>query len=538
MNKFYNLSIKSKLIITVVSLLVVALITFSIFILFIDYENTKDNLMREAKLESKLISDYAVTPLLFRDRTGAQEVLSKLSTIKNVKAAVIYDNKMQMFTEYTRRGEQISLDKSITSLSNLALFTEDEIHIRETIIYKDQEHGAVLLFISTKELHSTLIKKGTLLFGLTVLLSFLSLIVITRIQNYITYPIINLAKTAQEISQHEDYTLRATKLYDDEVGRLYDDFNSMIDTIELRGEEREEAETISRTYQVHLERLTNELEERVKDRTIKLQDSYDNLQNAQSQLIESEKMSSLGNLVAGVAHEINTPLGISITASSIFKSEIKTLKDLLKDNKLSKSNLDHFIETLSEADEILIKNLERAASLVKNFKKISVDQTSEELRDFELNSYLKEILSTFKSEIKHRPIEIIWKLNKEPIHMNTYPGAISQIIVNLLQNSLIHAFEMDEEGKITIETQHNGNDASIIYMDNGKGIEESVKDVIFEPFITTKRNQGGTGLGMNITYNLVSQHLHGNIKYDKEYTDGARFIISVPTIIEKKDSKT
>ena len=535
MNWFYNLSIKSKLILTVVSLLVFALVTFSGFILLIDYENTKDNLIREAKLESKLVSDYAVTPLLFGDKKGAQEVLSKLSTIKNVKAAVIYDNKMQIFTQYLQRGEQRDFDKRITSFSKQAVFTENEIHVREPIRYKDKTHGAIVLFISTEDLSEILIRNGTLLLGLTILLSFLSLIVITRIQNYITYPIINLAKTAQGIALHEDYTLRATKLYDDEVGRLYDDFNTMIDTIEKRGEEREEAETISRTYQVHLERLTNELEERVNDRTVELQDSYSNLQSAQSQLVESEKMSSLGNLVAGVAHEINTPLGISITASSIFKNEIKTLKDLLQENKLSKTNLNHFIETLTEADDILMKNLERAAALVRNFKKISVDQSSEELRDFELNSYLQEVISTFKSEIKHRPIEIIWKLSKEPIDMITYPGAISQIIVNLLQNSLLHAFDATEEGKITIETQFNDNEVKIIYMDDGKGIEESVKDTVFEPFITTKRNQGGTGLGMNITYNLVSQHLRGNIHLDQSYTDGARFIISLPAIIENKE---
>jgi signal transduction histidine kinase len=309
----------------------------------------------------------------------------------------------------------------------------------------------------------------------------------------------------------------------------------MLNKIEQRGRERDEAETISRTYQSHLERLTNELEERVKERTIELQESYNNLQNMQAQLIESEKMSALGNLVAGVAHEVNTPLGISITAASIFKNEIKSIKDMLDENRLSKTALLHFIDTIIEADEILIKNLDRAALLVKNFKKISVDQSSEELRDFELNSYLKEVVSTFKSELKHRPIELDLQLEDESINMFSYPGAISQIVVNMLQNALLHAFDFDQEGKIILETHQDDKNATIIFADNGKGIDSAVVDKVFEPFITTKRNEGGTGLGLNITYNLITQKLAGNIHLDTEYKDGARFVITVPLNITENE---
>ena len=239
-------------------------------------------------------------------------------------------------------------------------------------------------------------------------------------------------------------------------------------------------------------------------------------------------MSALGNLVAGVAHEVNTPLGISITAASIFKNEIKSIQDLLGEGKLSKSALDHFIETISEADEILIKNLDRAALLVRNFKKISVDQSSEEIRNFELNDYLQEVISTFKSELKHRPIELKLELDTEPINMHSYPGAISQIVVNMLQNSLLHGFDYEQEGEISLRTEHKENSALIIFCDNGKGVEENVSHKIFEPFITTKRNKGGTGLGLNITYNLVTQHLGGSIKLDQDYKGGARFVMEVP----------
>ena len=533
MNRFSDFSIKFKLIISVISLLILALGTFSSFMVYVEYKRSKSELSEQAKLHAKLITDYAVTPLIFGDTTGAQEVLSKLDTISNIKVAAVYDENMKLFASYTKDGVKQVLANNIDSLTSSSKELDQQIILTLPVKYKEETYGAVLFYVSTQEIPEALIRYATFLFALMAALSLLSLFVIYKIQEYITSPVINLAKTAQEISLSEDYTIRAEKQYLDEVGQLYDDFNTMLDKIEQRGREREEAETISRTYQAHLERLTNELEDRVKGRTVELQESFNRLQSAQAQLVESEKMSALGNLVAGVAHEVNTPLGISITAASIFKNEIKTIKDMLDENKLSKSSLEHFIETITEADEILMKNLDRAALLVKNFKKISVDQSSEEMRNFELNSYLKEVISTFTSELKHRPIKLELDLDEKPIEMHSYPGAISQIVVNMLQNALLHAFNYDQEGKIILETRHHNGNVSITFKDNGKGIDEAVADKVFEPFVTTKRNKGGTGLGLNITYNLITQHLNGNIRLDTEYKGGACFIMDIPCSIDE-----
>ncbi len=260
-----------------------------------------------------------------------------------------------------------------------------------------------------------------------------------------------------------------------------------------------------------------------------LHENLEHLKNTQEQLIESEKMSALGGLVAGVAHEVNTPLGISITAASIFQTKIKGLEKAIEDNTLSKKDLDDFIADMKDADDILIKNLDRAALLIKNFKKISVDQSSEEIRDFELNAYIEEIISTFRSELRNHKITLDLELCSEHIDMNSYPGAISQLIINLLQNATIHAFDEDsQDKKITIKTEYLGDYTVIYCSDNGKGIEKKVVDKVFEPFVTTKRNKGGTGLGLNITYNLVTQHLGGNIKIDTKVKQGACFIVTLP----------
>lgn len=258
-----------------------------------------------------------------------------------------------------------------------------------------------------------------------------------------------------------------------------------------------------------------------------LHKNLESLKNAQDQLVEAEKMSALGGLVAGVAHEVNTPLGISITAASIFKNKIKKLEKSIKENTLSKTDLESFVHDLSDADDILIKNLDRAALLIKNFKKISVDQSSEEVREFELNSYIEEVISTFRSELRQNEVTLELNLHPKPIQMHSYPGDIAQMIINLLQNSIVHAFEETDDKHITLTTQVEGDKVILLCCDNGKGIHEDVEGKIFEPFVTTKRNKGGTGLGLNITYNIVTQTLGGSIKLDTEYTQGARFIITL-----------
>jgi signal transduction histidine kinase len=505
-----------------------ALFSFAGFLLIAEYKYRNAELLRESTLQASLISDYIVTPLLFMDRIGAKEVLSKLNDVPRINAAVIYDQNGKEFTHHLVNSKERAFAQQIDISSKSSKYIDDEIIITMPIVHNETHYGAIVIHVSRKDITTQLLMYTAFLFLIVIILTLLSLFVIFKIQNYITTPIIDLAKTAQEISLSENYTLRAQKIYDDEVGNLYDDFNSMLEKIEQNARERDEAEAISRTYQAHLERITNELEERVKDRTIALQESINQLENTQSQLIESEKMSALGNLVAGVAHEVNTPLGISITAASIFKNEIMSIQERLKENKLTKSALHDFIETITEADDILIKNLDRAALLIKNFKKISVDQSSEDIRDFELNTYMKEILTTFKSELRHRPVTLEIKFKDEAISMHSYPGAIAQIIINMLQNTLVHAFDDKQEGKILIQTQKHDDKVRIIFSDDGKGLDKSIADKIFEPFITTKRNQGGTGLGLNITYNLVTQQLGGTIHIDGEHKKGTSFITEIP----------
>ena len=272
------------------------------------------------------------------------------------------------------------------------------------------------------------------------------------------------------------------------------------------------------------------------ERTENLQEAIDELhqtleylRNTQSQLIESEKLSSLGGMVAGVAHEINTPIGLCITTHSFIKDLFKDMNKRFEDGSISKNNFSDFMISMEESVDILSKNLQRAAKLVKSFKHISEDQAGEALRKFNLEEYLQEILSTLHPKLKMTQHIVNMRCSAD-IEINGYPGALSQVITNLIMNSLLHGFEDMKVGTITIEVDRRGDKIEILYADDGKGLSNEAKAKIFEPFYTTKRGYGGTGLGMHLVYNLINQTLQGSIQL-QEASKGCAFIITMPTQI-------
>ncbi|MGB1238691.1 MAG: ATP-binding protein [Pseudomonadales bacterium] len=271
----------------------------------------------------------------------------------------------------------------------------------------------------------------------------------------------------------------------------------------------------------------NQLETLVQHRTQELQDSVDQLTQAQGQLIESEKMASLGGLVAGIAHEINTPVGIGITASSQLKEMNEAFSAQFKDGTLSAKALERFIVKVAECADINLLNLKRAAQLISSFKEISVDQSTEELRPFNLQHYCNDILTSMRPKFKHTEHEIKFEC-PDDIDMLSIPGALSQVVTNFLMNSLIHGFDAIECGKIQIDVSVQGEKVHLCYRDNGKGIKQAHLQNVFEPFYTTKRSSGSTGLGMHIVYNLITQSLRGAISCHSKEGQGVTFKVTFP----------
>ena len=284
--------------------------------------------------------------------------------------------------------------------------------------------------------------------------------------------------------------------------------------------------------------LNSDLEQRVKERTIELeqanlslQHSFDNLQKTQQQLVESEKMAALGGLVAGVAHEINNPIGIGVTAATHLSMKIREYQELYKQDALTRNDFENLLKSANDSTKILETNLQRAAEMIRSFKQVAVDQSSEQSRRFDMNDYLHEVLRSLQPRLRtgHYDVHINCPAG---FSLNSYPGAISQIITNLVINSLVHGFDESGQGNIWIDVSRKNGQISMDYRDNGKGINKQSLGKIFDPFYTTKRNQGGSGLGLHILYNIVTQTLGGTVKVDSDPGHGVHFHISFPELGE------
>lgn len=255
----------------------------------------------------------------------------------------------------------------------------------------------------------------------------------------------------------------------------------------------------------------------------------------EQKLLLSQKMIALGSLVAETTHEINTPVSTGITAASGLMEKIHDLEQLYQDGKMARSDLEGYLHTGKEVTHIILSNLKRTAELIRSFKIVAVDQCSEARRRFNLKEYLEEVLLSLRPKLKKTRHTVTLHCS-EMIELDSDPGALSQIISNLVINSLIHGFESDDQGEIVIEVQHNKELVTLKCSDNGRGIEPEHLANIFAPFFTTKRNKGGSGLGLNIVHKLVTQRLHGQITCESHPDEGTIFLLSFPIVITQEST--
>ncbi|MDR3435615.1 HAMP domain-containing sensor histidine kinase [Telmatospirillum sp.] len=255
------------------------------------------------------------------------------------------------------------------------------------------------------------------------------------------------------------------------------------------------------------------------------------LSHTQASLVRAEKMASLAGLVGGIAHEINTPIGVALTAASYFERNTVDVSARFEANSLKKAELATYLASTREAATFIATNLTRAAELVQSFKKVAVDQTSEVRRSFDLAGYLAEIIQSLRPVLKKVP-HVVGVDCPGGITIDSYPGAIFQIITNFVMNSLHHAFEEGQPGHIQIAVREEAETVVIDYSDDGRGIAAEYLDKIFDPFFTTSRNRGGSGLGLHIVYNLVTTVLKGDIRCESEPGRGTRMNMTIPKVVD------
>jgi C4-dicarboxylate-specific signal transduction histidine kinase len=311
------------------------------------------------------------------------------------------------------------------------------------------------------------------------------------------------------------------------------EFNEISHNFDLMVKEVESRQREVMAQKNEIEDMNKNLEARIEERTAdlnasnsKLEKTLLHLKETQDQLIESEKLASLGNLVAGLAHEINTPLGLCLTIITYLQDKTKENNKKFQINQLKKSDLTTYFKSAIESEQLVSDNLHRAIDLISNFKLITNEQRNVEKKTILLDDFLLNIVKGLNQELEKSNISLAMTC-EEDIYIETIPLSLYQVVMNLLMNAKMHAYD-DQAGMIKIDASKKDEEVLIIIEDYGSGIDEENLKHIFEPFFTTKRGQGGTGLGLHIVYNTIRQNLKGNIACNSKSGHGTKFTITLP----------
>ncbi|WP_235956468.1 sensor histidine kinase [Grimontia sedimenti] len=386
----------------------------------------------------------------------------------------------------------------------------------KTLLNKMADQSDSLLIEESHGLRNIANKSMYLLIFVTIFATILLTFIVLFFQRSLFRPLEKINTTIQALRLgHRNIPFE--DIEDNELGRI---------TLSLKNFQV----GLSRLDQLQIENA-NQKEALKRDKE-QLTEMLESLKSAQDKLIETEKLSSLGSLVAGVSHEINTPLGISVTMASTLETEHLSFLEKLKTGEIRREDLDNFESHSADAYSVMNRSLQRASELINSFKQVANDQTSEQLREFELGTLMREIYSTLHHQIKNRPIQFSLHAEDDLV-MSSYPGPIGQVFTNLFNNSILHGFDQDGQGEISLTLSREEGRIRWLYRDSGKGLSGEGLKRIFEPFYTTRLGKGGSGMGMHIVYSIVVNMLQGDIKV---YNDnGAVFDISIPASIQQAE---
>lgn len=261
-----------------------------------------------------------------------------------------------------------------------------------------------------------------------------------------------------------------------------------------------------------------------------VRESLRRLKEAQDELVRKGRLASIGLLVASVAHEINTPLGIAVTAMSVLNDELMELETQFSKNELTRKDLRAFLERAMEASMLVASNLDRAAVQVSNFRRASLDQQSQELVEVDLVSYVRQTLENLRPVARQGQLDVNFESAESRIMVTTQPGAIAQLLTNFLTNSAAHGRNPDEARRlaVTITLARDGKKIVLTYADDGRGMSDEVRHQAFQPFFTTARTRGGSGLGLYIVQSLVADVLRGTVRLETSPGAGVRFEVDLP----------
>jgi signal transduction histidine kinase len=530
-----NVSLKSSITTALISISLLSLL-FAILSTTL-YSNEKNNTdaTRFIKTISNIVSFNSQISLSSNRRNDLNDFLSTLKKVDEISNIHVYrvneqTEELEFFVSFNQQGVPPiapQFDK-IKQLSN-PVFTDNIVEYGIPVLNPktSKRIGFVYLRMQLASYNDSFLSLANYNIVVAVFIALIAFFTSLMLRRRILSPINTFIKNIKDLTYNKDFNTQINSPQLTEMVPLANSVNAMLTRIYKQINKYAEAEK-------EITELNQNLEEKVVMRTQALRDSNQGLLNAleqvhqyQSQVIQSEKMASLGQMVAGVAHEVNTPIGLGVTASTMMSDRIDDVKLELEAQTLSAKKLEKFLDESKENTQIIYRNLSRAADLISSFKQVAVDQTADTVRNVKFNAFLHEIIMSLHPTLKQSKHEVV--VNCDPaLEASTKPGPINQIIINLIMNSIIHGFEDIDSGVIEITVAIKRNKCQIKLSDNGKGIEEKIKQKIFDPFVTTKRGEGGSGLGMHLVYNLVTQALSGSIEVESELGQGAHFTISFP----------
>ncbi len=516
------ISRKILLAIIVTSMVVVVLIT-TVNVIYGWYD-LKQRARNELLATASIFANNVSAALTFRDEFAARKLLESLEAMPQLDQACVYESTasgLTLFAQYRALNPSNPCPPEFSQTPNTM---PGFIVESQSVLAGDESVGYVFVSRSTADLAAAMNTTSAISLGMAAVSCVIAVLFSTFFRRLIEDPIHRLVSVTREVSYGGDFGIRAENFSRDEIGTLFESFNAMLAQIQTRDQELQKA-------RVELENRVAETEQA----NSALNDTLTRLKETQEQLVHQEKMASLGSLVAGVAHEINTPIGVGVTAASTLQSATEDTASAYESGKLTDTGLRKFMSTAVQSAGILLTNLNRAASLIQSFKQVAVDQTSSEVRTFNLKEYLDEVFLSLRPRLKKTRLAVSMTV-PEDLELFSYPGALSQIITNLVMNSLVHGYPEETDGVLSVSVEELESDITLHYRDDGVGINADDLQRVFDPFFTTRRGTGGSGLGMHIVFNLVTQQLKGVIKMESELGQGVHVTIRMPKVVALREA--